>query len=86
MENILHNRLHASMFHHHLCRWRAHVAIGVNRPWISCCSFGRGSGGCGGASNCGRISCYGGNGCCGYSYGFGSRGDSGGGKFYFKYT
>ncbi len=72
MENIIHDRLHASMFHHLLRCWHALITVGVNRPWISCCRTGRGSGG---------------NGCgCGYGYGSGGDDGSGGGKFYFKDT
>jgi hypothetical protein len=72
MEDMIHDQLHASVFHHLSCRWRAHIAIGVDRPWISCCCHGRGCSGGGGGSGCGRISCCGGNGCgCGYRYGYG---------------
>ncbi len=56
-ENIIHDRLHASMFHHLLRRWRAHVTVGVDRPWIRCCRTGRGGNSSGGGgSGCGRIS------------------------------
>ncbi len=87
-ENIIHDRLHASMFHHLLRCWHAHVTVGVNRPWISCCRTGRGSGGgSGGGSGCGRISCCGGNGCrCGYDYESGGDDSGSSGKFYFKDT
>ncbi len=89
MEDMIPHRLHMLVFHHLLCRWCVHVAVGVYRPWVNCSRASQGGGGGRGGSSCGRISCCSGNGCgcsCGYGYGSGGDGGGGSGKFCFEYT